>query len=575
MAIGADLLRRVELGHVSRWINDDIRPIDSARRTWGFWMYHNFWLLINCNIATYLTGSALIPLGLTWWQAIIAIVIGNIIGTVVVVANSIPGNTYRIGFPVFSRVAWGMWGSQFTILNRIFLSFIWYGFTSWVGGQCLQVVLLSWDPLLEDHIPNTMPEETGMTTAQFVSYVIFCVISLPLLWIRPERLQWFFYISSAFTFVFFLVLLIWALATMGSAGFGDTLSDVVELPTTGGPQSVAWLMVYGIVSTIGSIAAGLLNQCDYTRYARRSRDAVLGQGIAFPVYGILASVIGILVTAATQPRFDGEAIWNPPTLLARLIADNPDSPGTRAACFFAGAALVIAQLGCNIAGNALAGGFDLAAVFPKYLNIRRGAYITALLSVAVNPWRLVNTATTFLAVLSSYSVFLAPMTGIMIASYYVVNQSKLCVKDLYEGGQHSIYWYTRGCNWRAPVAWLVGVVPCLPGFIAAVDTSGIAETISDGAVELYYMSYIYGFLSAGAVYVLLHHVFPAAAVQGFLRTAPSRKVLEEAVDAEWDVASLSDVEHLAHPPHSASTDEAANSSAPRKEADSTDHPISA
>lgn len=28
-------------------------------------------LLINCSIATYLTGSALIPLGLTWWQATI------------------------------------------------------------------------------------------------------------------------------------------------------------------------------------------------------------------------------------------------------------------------------------------------------------------------------------------------------------------------------------------------------------------------------------------------------------------------------------------------------------------------
>lgn len=28
-------------------------------------------LLINCNITTYLTGSALIPLGLTWWQAFI------------------------------------------------------------------------------------------------------------------------------------------------------------------------------------------------------------------------------------------------------------------------------------------------------------------------------------------------------------------------------------------------------------------------------------------------------------------------------------------------------------------------
>lgn len=32
-------------------------------------------LLINCNIATFLTGSALIPLGLNWWQAIIGTII--------------------------------------------------------------------------------------------------------------------------------------------------------------------------------------------------------------------------------------------------------------------------------------------------------------------------------------------------------------------------------------------------------------------------------------------------------------------------------------------------------------------
>lgn len=27
-----------------------------------------------------------------------------------------------VGFPVFSRAVWGMWGSQFVIWNRIFLS---------------------------------------------------------------------------------------------------------------------------------------------------------------------------------------------------------------------------------------------------------------------------------------------------------------------------------------------------------------------------------------------------------------------------------------------------------------------
>lgn len=75
-----------------------------------------------------------------------------------------------------------------------------------------------------------------------------------------------------------------------------------------------------------------------------------------------------------------------------------------------------------------------------------------LFSPIVNPWRLVNTATTFLTVLSSYSVFLGPMTGIMVASYLVVNCKKINVDDLYNGSSGSIYWYTAGINWRAPVA---------------------------------------------------------------------------------------------------------------------------
>jgi Cytosine/uracil/thiamine/allantoin permeases len=97
-------------------------------------------------------------------------------------------------------------------------------------------------------------------------------------------------------------------------------------------------------------------------------------------------------------------------------------------------------------------GFDLAATFPRFINIRRGAYITALISIACNPWKLVNTATTFLAVLSSYSVFLGPMTGLMVSSYFVVNRRRIKVDDLFVGSSQSIYWYTFGVNWRAIVA---------------------------------------------------------------------------------------------------------------------------
>lgn len=97
-------------------------------------------------------------------------------------------------------------------------------------------------------------------------------------------------------------------------------------------------------------------------------------------------------------------------------------------------------------------GFDLAATFPKYINIRRGAYITIALSIACNPWKLVSTATIFLSVLSSYAVFLGPMTGLMISAWFIVHRRKLKVEDLYTGNRTSIYWFSHGFNWRAFIA---------------------------------------------------------------------------------------------------------------------------
>ncbi|KAH7310666.1 NCS1 nucleoside transporter family protein [Stachybotrys elegans] len=535
----SSFLQKIELPHGLEGINEDLRPVEAGRRTWTWFTFHNYWLLINCNIATFLTGSALIPLGLNWWQAIIAITIGNIIATAALIISSLPGAYYNIGFAIFSRVNWGIWGSQFAVWNRIFLAFG-YGFQAWVGGECFYLILLSWDPRYGQRIPNTIPAETGMTSAQFIAYVIFSIISLPVLWIRPHRIEKFFYVASSVTLVFFVVLLIWALATMGPSGFGDTLDSDTRIPLTGGPNSAAWLMVYGIMSTVGSIAAGIMNQNDYARLSRRPADAIWGQMFAFPIYSIFASVVGILVTAATQKRLGGEAVWNPPTLLAALFEKDPSS-GTRAAVFFAGLALVVSQIGSNLPGNALAGGIDLAAVFPRYINIRRGAYIVALLSPIVNPWRLVSTATTFLTVLSGYGVFLAPMTGIMASSYHLVNKQKLNVDDLYRTNSGSIYWYAGGWNWRAPVAWLAGVLPCIPGFVAAID---VTISMPDGATELYYLNYLFGFVTSGVLYYLLHLIFPDAKVHEFVQTAANPKELQRSYREIWEAAVAREVDSV-------------------------------
>ncbi|KUJ07643.1 NCS1 nucleoside transporter family protein [Mollisia scopiformis] len=519
---------------LTRWINDDIKPIEAGRRTWTFWTFHNYWILVNSNISTYLTGSSLIALGLTWWQAIISIVIGNILATIFVVLNSVPGAYYHIGFPVVNRYVWGMYGSAFVIWNRILLSLVWYGFQAWIGGECLYVCLMALDPNLEKHIPNHMLASTGMTTAQFVAYIIFSIVSLPVIWIRPHKLKNFFYFSSATILIFEIVLLIWALATMGPEGFGDTISST----PTAEASSTGWLIAYGIISTIGSIAAGILNQNDYARFAHKPRDAILGQIFSFPLYAVICSIIGILVTAATQNRFGG-ALWNLPDIFTTLIQNGGSRE--RAAGFFAGAALVISQIGVNVPGNALSGGFDLAATFPRYINIRRGAYLTALVSVACNPWRLVNTATTFISVLGSYSVFFGPMTGLMISSYFIINRQKINVDDLFVGNKQSVYWYTWGVNWRAIVAWICGVAPSMPGFVASVQ---LLVSVPIGLTHLYYICFLIGFAISSGVYCLLHFIFPAKGLNDFVASSPSPRSLMAEYQERWDgeISGVSDID---------------------------------
>ncbi|KAF8851032.1 NCS1 nucleoside transporter family protein [Acephala macrosclerotiorum] len=488
---------------LTRWINDDIKPIEASCRTWAFWTFHNYCMssvkalkvpklkfpgiLVNSNISTYLTRSSLIALGLTWWQAIVSIVVGNILATIFVILNSIPGAYYHIGSPVVNRYVWGM--------------YFWYGFQAWIGGECLYVCLMALDPSLETHIPNHMPESTGMTTAQFVAYIIFSVASLPN----------FFYFSSATSLIFEVVLLIWALATMGPEGFGDTISST----PTAEASSTGWLTAYGIISTIGSIAAGILNQNDYALFS-------------FPLYAIICSVIGILVTAATQNRFGG-ALWNLPDIFTTLIENGGSRE--RAAGFFAGAALVISQIGVNVPGNALSGGFDLAATLPRYIIIRRGAYITAVVSVACNPWRLVNKATTFISVLGSYSVFLGPMTGMMISSYFVINKRKINVDDLFVGNKASVYWYTWGIKWRAIIAWVCGVAPSMPGF---VDSVQLLVKIPIGLTHLYYICFLTGFAISANVHCALHIIFPAEGLNHFVASSPPGRALMAEYQDRWD-----------------------------------------
>ena len=69
------------------WINDDIRPLPPSRRTWDRLAFISFWAINQICLSNWQLGASLVAFGLSVWQAMIAIIVGKIITSVVAVFN--------------------------------------------------------------------------------------------------------------------------------------------------------------------------------------------------------------------------------------------------------------------------------------------------------------------------------------------------------------------------------------------------------------------------------------------------------------------------------------------------------
>ncbi|KAM0420344.1 hypothetical protein ACHAPT_011886 [Fusarium lateritium] len=488
------------------WVNEDLKPVPPERQTWGWLQFFELWFLVNVNISTYQTGASLLAVGLNWWQAIIVIVAGSIITGFFTVLNSISGAASHLGYAVISRSVWGVYGAYFPVLNRILLSLVWYGVQAVIGGKMVFVCLRSIWPSLDRRIPNTLPKNIGITSAEFLGYFIFNVICCVFIWFKPHQLRLYFHAGAGLALVAFIALLGWALGTKGP---GESLDDAFEDNVVLKGSALGWAICSGMMSVLGAAAAGILNQNDYTRFAQRPSQVVSSQFTSFVITTTFTGICGILVTAATQKRYgDGAPLWDPYQLLVAMqdsALNKSSEGGTRAATFFLAFSFIVAQLSICVPGNVLAGGLDVASLLPKYINLRRGAYILAALSVLPNPWQQLASGSTFLAVLSAYAVFIGPLIGILCVNYYIIQKRRFHMPDLFEGSSMSVYWYNRGINWRTVAAWLIGTAPSLPGFSASVNPS---ISVTQGAINFYNLTFIFGFCISAFVAFLLHWIFP-------------------------------------------------------------------
>ena len=319
-------------------INEDLAPTPPEGRTWTVVNLASLWIGMVVCVPTYMLAGGLIDLGMSGWEAVLTVGLGNLIVLVPMILNGHPGARYGIPFPVLARASFGILGANVPSLLRGLVAAGWFGIQTWIGGSAIYQLLgaLSGRELAGADLPVL-----GINPGEAACFGLFWAVQVAILWKGIESIRILETLAAPFLIVMGLALLAWAWSR--ADGLGPLLSAPSQFAAGGLREGEFWGVFFpALTGMVGFWATLSLNIPDFTRYARSQRDQVLGQAIGLPLFMMLFAFIGVAVTSATVVIF-GEAIPDPVQLLGRL--------GGGWTVVLALAALAVATLSTNLAAN--------------------------------------------------------------------------------------------------------------------------------------------------------------------------------------------------------------------------------
>ncbi len=435
--------------------NASLNPTPIRDRTWGRWDLAALWVGMSVCIPTYMLAGDLIRSGMNWWQAMLAILLGNMLVLAPMILNGHAGTRYGIPFPVFARAAFGTAGAHIPSITRALVACGWFGIQTYIGGEAISAMIaLLWPGWLEIGGGAMI---LGMSVPSWLTFAAFWLINVYFVWRGTESIKWMEKAAAPFLLVVGLVLLWWAIDHGGGLmTILDQSSALLQAEES--LQGLDWIVgvfLPGLTAMVGFWATLSLNIPDFTRYARSQREQVYGQLLGLPPTMVLFSFIGVVVTAATVILY-GKAIWDPVALVVKIAGETQST----ALAFVAMLTLAIATLSTNIAANIVGPANSFANAFPRRLTFRSGGMVAATLGVLLCPWLLLNV---YIGWLVSYSGLLGAVGGVLLADYWLVRRTKLDLAGLYES--RGPYRYSAGFNLKAIAATLAGLAVVGLGYL--------------------------------------------------------------------------------------------------------------
>jgi NCS1 family nucleobase:cation symporter-1 len=401
----------------SQHYNEDIAPTKIAQRSWSTWNIAALWIGMAICVPTYTLGGVLTAyFGLSVSEALITILVANIVVLIPLTLNAFPGTKFGIPFPVLLRSSFGVFGSNIPCLIRAMVACGWFGIQTLFGGVAIHI-------LFSTLIPGW---ESLAGVGEVIGFFIFFAINLFIVIKGAESIKILETLAAPLLLTVSIGLMMWAWPQV-------SITELLATPANRPEGASFWGYFFGgLTAMVGFWATLSLNIPDFSRYAKSQKAQVTGQIIGLPATMFFFSALGVVLTAASTTLV-GETISDPINLIGKI-----ESPVW---VVIAMIMIIIATLSTNTAANIVSPTNDFQNMAPSKINQTGGVLITGLVGVILMSWELlkklgvivsdVSVEAIYTGWLLGYSSLLGPIAGIMIVDYFFVKKQKLNLKDLY------------------------------------------------------------------------------------------------------------------------------------------------
>ena len=452
----------------------DVLPTNEKDRNWGVGNFFSVWMGSVHNIPNYIAIGGLFALGMSVGQVFSAILVASVVIAAMLVLNGHAGSKYGLPFAMLLRLSYGPKGAMIPgVLRGVISAIMWFGFQTYAGSQALSILIGKlWPTYL------TLGGDwsiLGLSLPALLSFIIFWLFNVALIYGGMGFLGKFTNILSPLVYIVFGGMAIWAINLAGGIG------PILAYTGSGVEGNKIIIFFAAITAVIAAWAAPIVNVSDFTKLAKSTKTQAIGQTVGLVVAYLLFAVASISIIVGSEIAF-GTPIWNVLDVVARF-------DGTFAVAISV-LTLCLTTLSVNVTGNIVPAGYQLASLFPKKLTFKSGAIIAAIIGILTMPWKLMESATSVFTFLNVVGGILAPVTGIMLAQYFILSKTKIDLNALYDAKQGR-YYYNKGFNINAIVTTVIAGVVCLIGNVVPFFK------------PLYDMSWFVGIITAFILYTVL------------------------------------------------------------------------